>query len=65
MNEYDLNVELKREQQKLNEMIDKVMGNPIAKNEEIIEQSRKVDKLIEKIQKKRNKNRDRDDFTRG
>lgn len=43
--------ELKKEQAKLDRLIDRALGEPIKKNEEILRQSRIVDALLEKIQK--------------
>lgn len=41
---------LKREQEKLWRMIDAMLDEPIAMNEEILTQSRKVDMLVERVQ---------------
>lgn len=47
--------ELEIEREKLNQMISKAMSTPIAKNDALIEQSRKVDALIVKVQQEKEK----------
>jgi hypothetical protein len=49
--------ELEREQRELNQLVDEALkkGIPISQCDEIIKQSRKVDALIDKIQKERNR----------
>ena len=42
---------LKKEQEKLWRMIDETMGEPIAMNEAILTQSRKLDILVERVQR--------------
>lgn len=44
----DYEDKLKKETDKLNRLINRALSGPIAKNEEIIEQRKKVDILIEK-----------------
>lgn len=50
MKRSDYERKLKREQEKLWRMIDATMNEPIAMNEEILTQSRKVDMLVERVQ---------------
>ena len=57
--------ELEREREKLGRLIDETMDIPIAENEAILEQSRKVDELIARVQKERESiRRYRDDHAR-
>ena len=57
--------ELEREREKLGRLIDETMDIPIAENEAILEQSRKVDELIARVQKERESiRRSRDDHAR-
>ena len=51
----DIEEELEREREKLHQLINEVKHAPILKNEAIIEQSRKVDILIARIQKAKGK----------
>lgn len=51
----DYEIELRNEQKKLNRLIQQVLKGPIAKNDALIEQSRKVDQLIEMIQAEKEK----------
>lgn len=56
MNNSNIFKELKREKEKLDILIERAMESPIqelAKNLEIIEQSRKVDELINQLQRER------------
>jgi hypothetical protein len=61
------NIELKREQAKLNHLVNEAIKNndvPFSENQEILEQSRKVDALILKIQN-REANRRKNEPSRG
>ncbi|MCX6826110.1 MAG: hypothetical protein NTV06_02410 [candidate division Zixibacteria bacterium] len=57
MKKTNLNKELKVERAKLNHLIEEAMGNNKLKlqDEEILKQSRKVDALVDKIQKENDK----------
>lgn len=48
-------VELNKEKGKLNHLVDEAIKNgiPVSENQEIFEQSKKIDALIAKIQKKK------------
>lgn len=48
-------IELNKEKAKLNHLVDEAMktGIPVSENQEILEQSRKVDAIIAVIQKKK------------
>lgn len=52
---YSIYIELNKEKAKLNHLVDEVRKNgiPISGNQEILEQSRKVDAIIAEIQKKK------------
>lgn len=56
-----LNDEIKREQEKLNCMIQDAIDNDrqISEDEEILKQSRKVDVLLNKIQRKKDRGESR------
>jgi mRNA-degrading endonuclease RelE of RelBE toxin-antitoxin system len=60
MDEYNIHEELKREQKKLNRMIKEALGKPIAENKDLLEQSQKVDRLMDlvKSENMRIKNKD-------
>lgn len=47
--------QLKQEQRRLNILVGRALRGPIVKNQEIIDQSRKVDKLIKQIQQEKEK----------
>jgi hypothetical protein len=58
LNNSNIIEELKREKEKLDYLIEKAMESPIqelAENKEIIEQSSKVDELINQLQRERQK----------
>jgi hypothetical protein len=58
LNNSNIIEELKREKEKLDYLIEKAMASPIqelAENKEIIEQSSKVDELINQLQRERKK----------
>ncbi|MDD5017552.1 MAG: hypothetical protein PHO15_05595 [Eubacteriales bacterium] len=61
MNEKNLKEELERERQKLSSMINEAMENnrPVLENEEILKQSRKVDALLNRLQKQRDRGQSR------
>lgn len=57
----NLNEELRIEREKLNRMVQETMDNnkSILRDEEIIKQSRKVDALLNKIQRKKDRDQSR------
>lgn len=59
--ESNLNEELRIEREKLNRMVQEAMDNnkSILRDEEIIKQSRKVDALLNKAQRKKDRNKSR------
>ena len=58
---YNLNEELRKEREKLSEMIQDAMDNDksILRDKEILKQSQKVDALLNKIQQKKDKGESR------
>ena len=50
---------LEREREKLGRLIDAAMDEPIAMNEEVLEQSRRVDELVMRVQREKGEGEDK------